>query len=74
MIGWFRRWRDRRAAFRGLDAAIGRAIDGALVQAGLLSRCPMCLSVYNPDEETHYVIERPIASGVQCIRVKSSSQ
>jgi len=74
VIGRFRRWRERRAAFRGLNAAIGRAVDRTLVEAGLLSQCPMCLGIYNPDEESHYVTERPIASGVQCIRVSLPSR
>jgi hypothetical protein len=64
----------RHPALDSLERAFGNLRDKIMVANGLMDQCPMCGVVYDPDEETHYVTERPIASGVQCIRISLPSR
>ena len=64
----------RHPALHSLERAFGNLRDKIMVANGLMDKCPMCGAVYDPDEETHYVTERPIASGVQCIRISLPSR
>jgi len=49
-------------------------MDKVMVTTGLKSKCPLCGLIWDPEKETHYTTERPMASGVQCIRVQLPSR